>query len=262
MTDRAEIVIVPSGSVPVTVERLDPGTASFHTAETGGSVVTFPQTIAARTSYYVEVDPNSATPYRVDVRGRYRVTGGASPVEFAIGDGAPPEVAVSTAGGGGGGGGAPAIGVGDTYEAARFGTPDATTGSFDFAVNGFTTGDGGSIVLDDSPAWADPDTGSYGYPLPMVTADGLYGVEAACFSPGPGADAGAQVDVSASLLVGPDGNSGPNVDTATAASYGASAHARFYRVFRASAGDHFEGSYSISNDGVASYRTLRIERLA
>lgn len=106
MTDRLEIVIVPSGSVPVTITRRDPGTATFYAAPTGGSPITFPDTITARKSYYVEVDPTSAAPRSVDARGTYRVTGGASPAELSLGDGAPPviEVAPPTGGGGGGGG--------------------------------------------------------------------------------------------------------------------------------------------------------------
>lgn len=105
MTDRLEIVIVPTGSVPVTITRLNPGTATYYAQRSGGSPITFPDTITERKSYYVEVDPTSAAPTVVDARGTYRVTGGADRAELSLGDGAPPVIEVDPPTGGGGGGG-------------------------------------------------------------------------------------------------------------------------------------------------------------
>lgn len=92
MSNRAEFVLVPKGATDVFVDRLDEGTASYFEAN-GNPINFWPVNITTRTSFYVEVDPHSAEPTRVDVRGRYRASVVNGPqIEFAIGDGAPPVV--------------------------------------------------------------------------------------------------------------------------------------------------------------------------
>jgi hypothetical protein len=85
-----------------------------------------------------------------------------------------PGVSGTAAAGSGGGGGASEH-LGDYATWSHSGAADGTSGSFDYDVD-LADSSGSTVGVDDSPEWADPDTGNWGYPTPQVTEAGTYSV--------------------------------------------------------------------------------------
>jgi hypothetical protein len=70
--------------------------------------------------------------------------------------------------------GASVVGQGDHIRWGRGGgAGDATSSSFDYIAD-IQDQVGTTIMVDDEPAWADPSTGNWGWPTPVLTVDGIY----------------------------------------------------------------------------------------